>query len=405
MDILTLRLSFTLMAAVLFGIFYFGTYRPTRSPYCGWWCLALILFVAATIGWALNGTNVQFIANPLGNAFSVGGAAAVWAAARSIRRSTPAWPALAAGPVLALLVALLSHPQDTTWPGGLTYLALVSLYFGLAAAELVSGRHADVAPKSAPAISPTLTFAAATMSVYYALRAVVYAVVGPFDWLFSTFFGGIPASLLNIVLMVVVCTTMGAMSQEQMIRDLRVRAERDHLTGLLNRGAFWTLVDRELRNYERAAVIAADLDLFKRINDLYGHGVGDHVLTTFAEAIQRSIRSSDIAARFGGEEFVIVMPGASAATAQEAAGAIAELLSNQVLLLDGSRPTVSFGISEMGPETPLTVAMQQADSALYLAKEEGRNRAVVHPADSTRINDLPSRRAAIEPPKGLFDLS
>ena len=113
--------------------------------------------------------------------------------------------------------------------------------------------------------------------------------------------------------MVVASFTMAELSYEQQTQDLRARATVDGLTGLLNRTAFLDLAEDELRRLNRASttasLILADLDHFKAINDEYGHSAGDTALQAFADACMSTVRSTDLVGRYGGEEFIILLPG------------------------------------------------------------------------------------------------
>lgn len=161
------------------------------------------------------------------------------------------------------------------------------------------------------------------------------------------------------------------------------RAIRDPLTGLLNRGYFDNLfayeIERGRRYGKRFAVLLMDADHFKRINDNHGHAAGDLVLKSLAQALQKSLRESDIVVRFGGEEFVLILHD----TAAEAALAKAESLRLAVERLVVGAPqyaiqfTLSVGVA-VYPEdgTVAHVLLSQADKRLLLAKHAGRNRVV-----------------------------
>ena len=129
------------------------------------------------------------------------------------------------------------------------------------------------------------------------------------------------------------------------------------------------------------SVCITDIDRFKAINDTYGHDAGDDIIRQFAARIRSTVRGADLACRYGGEEFVVVMPDTDA----EAAGAIAErlrgLIEHQTFVIRATGQaisvTASLGIAsnEAGAETPEQL-MKQADRALYEAKNGGRNRVV-----------------------------
>ncbi|MFN3611270.1 MAG: GGDEF domain-containing protein [Tepidimonas sp.] len=174
---------------------------------------------------------------------------------------------------------------------------------------------------------------------------------------------------------------------QQRIRDL---AMHDSLTEALTRAAFWDAATHELRRQQRserpAGLLMLDLDHFKRINDTHGHQAGDRVLRDFAQRVRRALRATDRFGRYGGEEFVVLLPDTDAV----ATLAIAERIRTQAG--DSGLPayTVSIGLTAVAPaaaDTPpdatLEAAIARADGALYQAKAQGRDRVVQAPAGAT----------------------
>lgn len=152
-------------------------------------------------------------------------------------------------------------------------------------------------------------------------------------------------------------------------------AHTDELTGLLNHLSYL----EKTGNLSQYVLLVVDIDHFKKLNDTYGHLFGDHVLTTVANIIKLGIRSKDMAFRYGGEEFAIVLPGASLELGMK----IAERLRYQVANCDffhkGERVkiTISIGVSRKDPSEDSEDAFHEADSALYRAKRQGRNQCAV----------------------------
>lgn len=150
----------------------------------------------------------------------------------------------------------------------------------------------------------------------------------------------------------------------------------DPLTGLLNRRGLDAQIEAPART--AASVIVADLDHFKAINDRFGHATGDRVLVMVADVLAGVVRRGDSVARTGGEEFLVVLPGAPLAAALRIAEqARARIESSAV---DGPagpvRVTSSFGVAEVGPGETIEAATARADAALYEAKRQGRNRVL-----------------------------
>jgi diguanylate cyclase (GGDEF)-like protein len=159
---------------------------------------------------------------------------------------------------------------------------------------------------------------------------------------------------------------------------------RDPLTGLYNRRYAEETMARELprarRLGESIGVIVIDIDHFKNLNDTFGHDAGDFVLERTGELLRTATRNSDIACRFGGEEFAVILPGATLLVARNRAEAIRAALESLEIEFEGrfiGPLTVSAGVASMPPHTQdWTHTLQQADRALYSAKQAGRNKVV-----------------------------
>jgi diguanylate cyclase (GGDEF)-like protein len=167
------------------------------------------------------------------------------------------------------------------------------------------------------------------------------------------------------------------------VERIRELATRDELTGLANRRHAQQLMQLEFNGVDRThkgfSVAMIDLDHFKRINDWCGHGGGDTVLQRFAEEASGAMRAGDVVCRWGGEEFLIFMPGTNAANAT----GIVERLRQRVEALRVATPegeakfTFSAGIAEHLPTESVSKMISRADAALYRAKAQGRNRVLL----------------------------
>lgn len=166
--------------------------------------------------------------------------------------------------------------------------------------------------------------------------------------------------------------------------ELRIQARFDALTGLANRRHFLERLDGELHRSARfglpCSLAILDIDHFKSVNDQFGHAAGDAVLRTFAQTLGQCVRNSDLAARFGGEEFAVLMPQTSVDGATELAerirGAVqdASVSSGESIL----RVSVSIGVAQWSGETPEQL-IARADDAMYAAKSAGRNQVCASP--------------------------
>ncbi len=165
-------------------------------------------------------------------------------------------------------------------------------------------------------------------------------------------------------------------------RVLRSHMVRDSLTGLLNHSAILDRLDHELararRSKEALAFAMLDLDHFKRVNDQFGHAAGDRVLRSLARMLQQRLRKTDLLGRYGGEEFAIILPGATASRATEILDDVRESFAALEFTFGVDRISVTFsvGISEFPRHQPLDRLAEAADHALYRAKGEGRNRVI-----------------------------
>jgi diguanylate cyclase (GGDEF)-like protein len=163
--------------------------------------------------------------------------------------------------------------------------------------------------------------------------------------------------------------------------QLKVQATVDGMTGVFNRRHFLSLAEIEWSRYERhrrpMSLVLFDIDRFKSINDDFGHHAGDEVIVQVADICQKQKRKSDIIARFGGEEFLILLPE----TKLQAAQRVAERLRRKVetsafcVASNAIRATISIGVSEANPSMDTVFDLiKLADKALYMAKDSGRNR-------------------------------
>ncbi|HXO19658.1 MAG TPA: diguanylate cyclase [Thermoanaerobaculia bacterium] len=172
--------------------------------------------------------------------------------------------------------------------------------------------------------------------------------------------------------------------QEGLLRAqdaLRVQATHDHLTGLWNRPMILDQLGREVHRCARGGgaltVVLADLDHFKLINDTYGHDAGDAVLKQAAERMRSELRDCDFLGRYGGEEFLLVLPGCDAAAATQVAGRVRARLAAEPLCAGKLRLAVSVSLGVATTSAPAAepdALIKAADCALYRAKARGRNR-------------------------------
>ena len=169
-------------------------------------------------------------------------------------------------------------------------------------------------------------------------------------------------------------------------KTLQFQASHDLHTGIWNRSAMLDFLAQELDRAQREnksiGVVLADLDRFKRVNDTYGHQAGDEVLNAAAERFKGVLRPYDRIGRYGGEEFLMVLPGCDGPSAVHVAERMRQSLGEcAVPTADGEiRVTASLGVTASGKDRPCDVdsLIREADRALYRAKRAGRNRIALH---------------------------
>lgn len=181
----------------------------------------------------------------------------------------------------------------------------------------------------------------------------------------------------------------------QLFEHTRELSIKDELTGIFNRRYFNQRFEREVlrsQRYQRAlAVVMADIDHFKRYNDLNGHILGDDVLKHVAETLESNLRKADIVCRFGGEEFIVLLPEISKAQARKAANKLRSQIEREGFEREETQPenkiTISLGVAVFPEDaTRAEELLKAADQALYLAKSMGRNCVAWHGMKPTLRN-------------------
>ena len=187
----------------------------------------------------------------------------------------------------------------------------------------------------------------------------------------------------NVLVSTIARELGGALRMATLVEESRWMATTDLLTGLLNRRAFLESTGREVARTKRyndaLSVILLDVDHFKHINDRRGHAAGDMVLAAVGKLLNRALRTCDIVARWGGEEFVLVLPSTALDGAAQVAERVRELLEScEIEDGNGDRipVTASFGVASYTAGETLEQVVDRADRAMYLAKSGGRNRVV-----------------------------
>lgn len=202
----------------------------------------------------------------------------------------------------------------------------------------------------------------------------------------TVYLAGLAAQLAPMVLVAYI-TTMLSSDIRRALLHIKALAETDQLTGVLNMRAFNAISDRITRQAARYSrpysIVMMDSDSLKMVNDKYGHPAGNRMLQTLVQCVQGQLRETDIVARYGGDEFIVLLPETAGAGAEKVAGRIRQRVEAAVLSTP-DQPitcTVSVGVASY-PEhaSDLESVMARADQALYASKTSGKNRVTVAPS-------------------------
>lgn len=378
-DIRTLLVAVALANAFCTGARVLLWRMHPTIPGLGRWALAGAFGALAFALLIFDGSVAWLPTFALAQALAVGGLVLAWDGFRRFGGQTPlSYPALsvlAAGIVGWVVAAQVDHVSQT-WALG--NAALVALLSALIAWELL-GRSQVPTAMGATGWVYAANGAFFVIRIFAAHRSIHAASPLNPD--------GVAAVTLLWWLCVIIAVTLGMvlMTAERLQADLDRQANRDPLTGALNRRAFSLIGEKVMARARRygkpLAVLLMDLDNFKQINDRLGHDAGDALLCRFVAVAGHILRGEDIFCRYGGEEFVALLPDTSAEQALVAAerlrAAFLDESAAPIIALDDSQPgpvTVSIGIGELEQDEDIDDLLRRADTALYQAKGRGRNR-------------------------------
>lgn len=254
-------------------------------------------------------------------------------------------------------------------------------------------------------ITSSLTLGKAVTLTEVALIGLCYLFL---DWHFASkdmlrlaYLGGFLAQMAP-VLLVAYITTMFSADIRYGLSRAKLLSETDELTGLYNMRGFVVIANRlfaQAQRYDRAAsFLMVDSDNLKQVNDRHGHDTGSRLLRHLVKAMQAQLRFTDIAARYGGDEFVIMLPDTPVRGALEVAERIRHAVDSTPFAVDASavRCTVSIGVATFPQDgRSLEGLLARADAALYRAKEAGRNRVAQAQAEAPRVPPPPEPEAQI----------
>ena len=252
-------------------------------------------------------------------------------------------------------------------------------------------------------ITTALTLGKAATLLQIALIATCYVWLSdPGEAESATLYFAALGARFAPMILVSYITTMLSSDIRRALVHIKMLSEKDELTGVLNMRAFATVADRVSRQSTRYnhtySILMVDSDSLKVVNDKYGHQAGNRLLQMLVQCIQAQLRDTDVLARYGGDEFIVLLPETAAAGAEIVANRIRERVELSTLTTR-DRPvntTVSVGIAGY-PEhaADLESVMERADQALYASKTGGRNRVTIAPG---RASQLASAAEPVTPP-------
>jgi diguanylate cyclase (GGDEF)-like protein len=275
-----------------------------------------------------------------------------------------------AGHVALQLCFLLAAPQI-----GFAFLSVVFLIFGFGALRMTSRQAIITWTLTIVGLAPIFLFASTPIGLPITTQTERVA------------------AMLSFVLTIGQCAFVGlyGSTMRKMLYDrsfelkaaykrIEELAELDELTGSSNRRSIMRMLEEEIARASRSgspcAIALIDLDWFKRINDAYGHPTGDEVLRTFSITMFANIRSIDRFGRYGGEEFLLVLPDMDVDQAMQALDRLRAIIADLdwSAFSPGMKVTMSAGVATLNPNETSDTFLARADSALYAAKAQGRNR-------------------------------
>lgn len=366
------------------------------------WALGLLLNAVTHLLFALRGRIPDLLSVVVGNAVLVGVYLSMLAAVLQFqgralpRRLTLALPLLMAG----CMALLLDSYSARVVVAGLLLCAL-----NLWLLSCLIARWKTMGGRGAWLVVGALGF----QPLVFALRI---GLVGISSWMGAELMQSSAVQTLTFMstFAVVLVASMGFvfMARDRADEDNRRLAAVDSLTGVANRRAVIAALDRDvarsIRTHEPMALMMVDIDHFKNVNDRYGHPVGDKVLCSVAEVLRERVRSQDLVGRYGGEEFMVLLPDTMAKGGYLLAQQLCEAVQALRLEHEGQPipVTVSIGVygGRLQPGDHWDMLISAADRALYEAKDRGRNRVEVvealrRPASLVTANSGPETQPAL----------
>jgi diguanylate cyclase (GGDEF)-like protein len=371
LDVSTLYLVATMVAAMLGTmLLFFG--RQENIPALKWWGTAYLLGAASVALWTLGG---NWLGEMLSLALSAVGFVAcgmVWNASRVFHGRKPNLPGLVLG-AIAWIAAVMTVAPEASAMRMTVGAGIIAIYAALTATELWSERRRTLQRRWTAIVVPVLH------GFVLMLPILLGDLLHPHEKMFS---GSIWVTVFSVELVLYAVGTVFVifmLVSERTVTAHQTAASMDPLTGMFNRRGFAEatsrVIEREANAGRPVTVLIFDIDHFKSINDRFGHPAGDEILKLFATVVVNTLRISDLSGRIGGEEFAALLP-CSLEDGVIAAERVREAFADSGIAIEEGPvdTTVSIGVAGGPAGTELEVLLAAADTALYQAKRNGRNR-------------------------------
>jgi diguanylate cyclase (GGDEF)-like protein len=384
LDVTTLFVVATCVTGLL-GVLLLVAWAKSRIDALAWWGAAYLVGGLSVAAWSLDGRISPPIPTGIANALLFVAGGMMWNAARVFHGRPVLASALIGGAVVWLFACTFT--DFAQWPAARIVLSsvIVASYTFATAVELWRERRKSLRRRW-PAIFVPM------------LHGAIFLFPIPLASLLPADSGTVTLATGWVALFVLEMTLYAVgtafiilvLASERTMAIHKEAAVTDELTGLLNRRgvlqAAQGLIARQAEKREAVSALMFDLDHFKAINDKFGHAIGDKALHLFATTAAVSMRTSDIVGRFGGEEFVALLPG-TIADAKVVAERVRRAFETAGVTVGGCdlNATVSIGAAAGQPGTDIVALLAAADAALYRAKANGRNRVETAPAEELPV--------------------
>lgn len=376
LDLDTLLICSMLITTACGMLFLIEAYHRREAVPSRWWGVGFLCTTLAPVFYiaSSNVAGLDWMV-AIGNGIVIAGISMIWVGAQAFNGRKPTVTLALLGPVLVTAATALDQGPFDAWSGGTVFLLMFAAYSFATGVEFWN--HTGFRYRNAIVLAGVCAFD----GFFYTARAIALWAYGPDDPFFRTYFGPEIATIAVMLIIMISSFSLIAIGKEQFEIALHRAATRDALTDALSRREFMRQAEQELRRLAATespvSLLLVDLDVFKNINDTYGHPVGDRVLVLFAETAIAALGPKDMFCRYGGEEFVMLLPERDAREARMVAETIRTRFAEIALVTEKGtvRPTASVGLAfAAGGDYDLSKLIADADSALYRAKAAGRNR-------------------------------